>query len=72
MMSRSVVCTRWRRVTTLARRAPAGPGSLTFKGRVRGRLLVPGRYRAKATATDLVGNRSRPRSLRLTSPLLAR
>jgi hypothetical protein len=54
-------CTRWRRLTTLRKQATSGPNSVRFSGKVRGRSLRAGRYRALATATDAVGNRSRPR-----------
>jgi DNA-binding beta-propeller fold protein YncE len=55
-------CTRWRTVTSLLRRAAPGPNSIRFAGEVRGRALKPGRYRGLASATDSVGNLSRPRS----------
>jgi hypothetical protein len=54
-------CTRWRRVTTLRKRAASGPNSVRFSGKVRGRALRAGRYRALAKAKDAVGNSSRPR-----------
>jgi DNA-binding beta-propeller fold protein YncE len=59
-----VRCTRLRHVVTLRGQRPAGRGGLRFSGRVRGRRLVPGHYRATAAATDAVGNRSAPRTLR--------
>jgi hypothetical protein len=43
--------------------ATAGPNSTRFNGRLRGRPLRPGRYRATLRATDAGGKRSRPRSL---------
>jgi DNA-binding beta-propeller fold protein YncE len=54
-------CTRWTRLTTLRDKANPGPTSVPFSGKVRGRALRVGRYRAKATATDPVGNSSRAR-----------
>ncbi len=54
-------CTRWRAVVVLRRRGKAGSNSVRFSGKVRGRTLQGGRYRALATATDAVGNSSRPR-----------
>jgi sugar lactone lactonase YvrE len=54
-------CTRWRRVTTLRKKAKQGPNSVRFSGKVRGRSLHVGYYRALARATDAVGNSSRPR-----------
>jgi hypothetical protein len=56
-------CTRWRTVTTVRGGSEApGPNSIRFAGKVRGRALKPGRYRGLATATDSVGNVSRPRA----------
>ena len=40
----------------------AGPNSTPFSGRVAGKALAPGRYRALLRATDAAGNRSRQRS----------
>jgi sugar lactone lactonase YvrE len=54
-------CTRWRTVTSLARSAGPGPGTLRFSSRVRNRRLRKGRYRVVVVATDGVGNRSRPK-----------
>jgi hypothetical protein len=54
-------CTRWRGVTALRRQGKPGPNSIRFSGKVRGRPLRAGRYRALATATDAVGNAARPR-----------
>jgi Tol biopolymer transport system component len=39
---------------------------VVFTGRVRGRLLPPGRYRLVATATDTAGNRLAPRAIIVT------
>jgi hypothetical protein len=55
-------CTRWHELVALRARGKPGPNSVHFSGRVRGRGLPVGRYRALATATDRVGNRSRPRT----------
>ena len=41
----------------------AGPGAVAFSGRLRGRALPLGRYRATYTASDASGNRSAPRRL---------
>jgi DNA-binding beta-propeller fold protein YncE len=66
-------CTRWQRVTVISKRVQAGPGTIRFRGRgKRRRLLAPGRYRARAQATDEVGNMSRVHTLRLSSPRLVR
>ncbi len=58
-------CTRWRRRVTLRQLGVAGPNKLVFRGRVRGRRLPAGRYRATAVGADRVGNRSLPRRLRM-------
>jgi DNA-binding beta-propeller fold protein YncE len=60
-------CTRWHEVTALRRRGRPGPNSVTFAGRIRGRALPAGRYRASAIATDPVGNLSRPRKARFSA-----
>jgi hypothetical protein len=66
-------CSRWRRVTTLRKRAKSGPNSVRFSGKVRGRSLRVGRYRALATAKDAVGNSSRrPRKARFSAVHAAR
>jgi sugar lactone lactonase YvrE len=54
-------CTRWRELVALRKRGNPGPNSVLFSCRIRGRALQVGRYRALATATDTVGNPSRPR-----------
>ena len=40
---------------------PAGRNTLAFSGRLRGRTLAPGRYRATISAVDRAGNRSAER-----------
>jgi hypothetical protein len=53
---------RWRDVRgTLSVRARAGRGEKRFSGRLRGKALAPGRYRATVVATDVGGQRSAPR-----------
>ena len=42
----------------------AGRNSLSFRGRLRGRWLKPGRYAFVAVATDAAGNRTAPRRAR--------
>jgi hypothetical protein len=56
-------CTRWRTVGTLTRAAPAGTDKVRFAGRLKGRPLHPGTYRATLTATSGAGARSEPLSL---------
>lgn len=64
-LRRAKRCTRWRELTALRRKVRAGPGRVRFSGKVRGRALQAGRYRAVAVAVDRVGNRSRPRQVTL-------
>lgn len=60
-------CTRFVRVGQIGPRAAnAGPNALTSRGRIRGRTLRPGSYRATIVAIDAAGNRGRPRSARFT------
>jgi len=51
-------CKRYRRVTTLVANEQAGRQSTAFTGRVKGRGLRRGRYRARLVATDALGARS--------------
>ncbi len=60
-------CTRWREVAALRRQGQAGPNSIRLSRKVRKRTLRAGPYRAVATATDAVGNRSRPRRARVSA-----
>lgn len=57
-------CSRYLPVGTLARRLAAGNRAIGFSGRVAGRALRPGFYRATLTATDPGGNRSRSATVR--------
>jgi hypothetical protein len=54
----------YRTVARLTRTGASGANRIRFTGRVGGRVLRPGRYRAVLTATDAAGNRSAPRRLR--------
>jgi len=57
------------RLTTLGvlgRKRAAGPASVRFRGRPRGRALRPGSYRATFVATDAAGNASAPQRLSFT------
>ncbi len=51
-------CVRWRTLSRLRQAGAAGTNARRFSGKVRGRPLPAGRYRARATATDAVGNRA--------------
>ena len=53
----------FKRVTLLVRNVPAGAGSLRFSGRVRGKPLKPGAYRAIVRASDAFDNKSEATTL---------
>ncbi|HEX6229488.1 MAG TPA: choice-of-anchor Q domain-containing protein [Solirubrobacterales bacterium] len=54
-------CVRFIKVGSLSAQKQAGRRSTRFSGRLRGKRLRPGRYRATIVATDAAGQRSRPR-----------
>jgi Tol biopolymer transport system component len=54
-------CTRWRSAGLLVLPGTAGANSAFFNGRVAGRALRPGRYRATLQSADAAGNRSAAR-----------
>jgi hypothetical protein len=56
-------CTRYKRVTTLRATRKAGKQSTAFTGRVKGKALKPGKYRARLRATDSQGAKSKERRL---------
>jgi hypothetical protein len=51
-------CTRYARNGSLAAAGTQGPNSLAFSGKLRGKPLKPGKYRAQISATDAAGNPS--------------
>jgi DNA-binding beta-propeller fold protein YncE len=54
-------CTRYQHAGTLTRSGlAAGANTFPFSGRIGGRPLAPGTYRATITATDRAGNHSTP------------
>lgn len=53
-------CVRFVKVTSLGTQAKAGKQSLFFSGRVRGKALKPGPYRATIVAKDAAGHTSSP------------
>ena len=63
---RAKACTRFVRVTTLTLAGKKGADSLAFSGKVRGKPLAPGRYRAVIPAVDAAGNRSVVRRVSFT------
>ena len=61
-LRRAKRCTRYRTAGTLKRSGTKGANAIRFTGRIGGRTLRPGRYRALITATDTAGNGSTPRT----------
>jgi hypothetical protein len=58
-------CTRTLAIGTLTRSGHVGLNRVSFTGRIGGKALKPGRYRAVFTAIDTAG-KSAPRSLSFT------
>jgi hypothetical protein len=56
-------CARFVRAGTLTRDGQPGTNSVAFSGRLGRRALKAGRHRARLTASDAAGNRSRPRTV---------
>jgi hypothetical protein len=56
-------CKRWTSVGTIRKQVAAGTNTIAFSGRVSGRRLKPGQYRAELTVTDAAGNKSRTGSV---------
>ena len=63
-LRRAKRCTRHRTIGTLTRTGKQGSNSTRFSGRLGGRALRPGRYRAVVRATDAARNRSAPKRAR--------
>ena len=55
------LCVRYVGIGVLRASGKAGDNTLSFTGRIGGHVLRPGRYRARATATDPAGNVSAER-----------
>jgi hypothetical protein len=55
---------RYGRVGRIAATKQGGRQSTRFSGRLKGKALRPGRYRARIVAVDSLGARSKTRSLR--------
>jgi hypothetical protein len=58
------VCTRYVAVGSISPSGVPGRNSVKFSGRLKGRPLAVGSYRATLTATDAAGQRSQPATLR--------
>jgi hypothetical protein len=56
-------CTRYVAVGSISASRSAGRGTLKFSGRLKGRALAPGSYRASLTARDAIGQRSPVRTV---------
>jgi hypothetical protein len=54
---------RFSKVTTISQQEKTGRQSTKFSGRVKGKPLKPGKYRATITATDAAGQTSAPKKL---------
>ena len=63
-LRRAPRCTRFRRVGALTRQVANGTSTISFDGRLSGRLLPVGSYAVTLVARDAAGNVSRPRTLR--------
>jgi hypothetical protein len=59
-------CTLYRRVGNFTQQGAAGSNTRRFGGRLRGRKLNPGAFRAGFVATDAAGNRSRRKRVSFT------
>jgi len=57
---RKRACKAFKAIATISRPVTAGPNAIAFEGRLAGRKLAPGRYRARLTVADPVGNVSPP------------
>jgi hypothetical protein len=60
-LRKAKACTRAVTKGTIAGPTKAGANAVRFSGRLHGRLLSPGRYKATIVATDATGRRSSPR-----------
>jgi hypothetical protein len=57
-------CTAYKRIGSITQRVTAGSNTIYWGGRIAGRRLRPGRYRAQLVVRDLAGNVSRVERLR--------
>lgn len=57
-------CTAYKRIGSITQRVTAGSNTIYFSGRIAGRRLRPGRYRALLKITDTAGNVSRVERIR--------
>ena len=59
-------CKKTSKAGTLSLRGKAGANSFKFSGKLGGKRLKPGGYRARITAADAVGNKSGPIVVKFT------
>lgn len=57
-------CKAYKRIGSIRQRVTAGRNTINFSGRIAGRRLRPGRYRALLVITDSAGNVSRTETIR--------
>ncbi len=57
-------CRAYKRIGSIKQTVTAGQNTIVFRGRIAGRRLRPGRYRALLVITDSAGNRSRVERIR--------
>jgi hypothetical protein len=57
-------CTAYKRIGSIRQAVSPGRNTIYFSGRIAGRRLRPGRYRALLVITDSAGNRSRVERIR--------
>jgi photosystem II stability/assembly factor-like uncharacterized protein len=57
-------CQGYQRIGVIRQQVRAGRNTISFNGRVAGRKLSKGRYRAKLTITDAAGNASRAETIK--------
>ena len=57
-------CKAYKRIGSITQRVTAGENTIVFNGRIAGRKLRPGRYRALLVIRDLAGNVSRTERVR--------
>jgi hypothetical protein len=57
-------CKAWKPTGLIRKQVKAGRNTIVFSGRIAGRKLGPGRYRARLKITDLAGNVSRAETVK--------
>ena len=57
-------CNAWKKIGSIAKQVKAGRNTIAFTGRLAGRKLTPGSYRARLKITDAAGNVSRAETVK--------